>query len=59
MTNVYTQAKNFKKQIDITNMPPKTSITQRLRTDIGRTVEVTTVTQLGWFNRFTGYQPFN
>ena len=28
----------------------KTSITQRLRTDLGRSVEETTVTQLVWLN---------
>ena len=37
--------------------PPKASITQRLRTDLGRSVEVTTVIQLVWLNRFTGTQP--
>ena len=31
--------------------------TQRLRTDLGRSVRVTTVIQLGWLNRFTGTQP--
>ena len=30
--------------------PPKTSITQRLRTDLGRLVGVTTVIQLVWLN---------
>ena len=32
----------------------KSSITQRLRTDLGRSVGVTTATQLVWFTRFTG-----
>ena len=32
----------------------KTSITQRLSTDLGRLVGVTTATQLVWLNRFTG-----
>ena len=45
------------KQRDNTKMPPKTSITQRLRTDLGRSVEITTATQLVWFNRLTGSQP--
>ena len=37
--------------------PPTTSITQRLQTDLGRSVGVTTVIQLVWLNRFTGTQP--
>ena len=37
-----------------TTMPPKTLITQRLRTDLGRSVGVTTATLLVWLNRFTG-----
>ena len=35
----------------------KTSITQRLRTDLGRSIGVTTAIQLVWLNRFTGIQP--
>ena len=38
---------------DNTKTPPKTSITQRLRTDLGRSVRVTTAIQLVWLNRFT------
>ena len=34
-----------------------TSITQRLQTDLGRSVGVTTATQLVWLNQFTGTQP--
>ena len=34
--------------------PQKSSITQRLRTDLGRSVEVTTATQLVWLTWFTG-----
>ena len=41
--------------IDNTNKSPKTSITQRLRTDLGRSVGVKTA-QLVWFNRLTGTQ---
>ena len=37
--------------------PPKTLITQRLQTDLGRSVGVTKATQLVWLNRFTGSQP--
>ena len=35
----------------------KTLITNRLRTDVGRPVEVTKSTQLVLLNRFTGTQP--
>ena len=41
-----------KKQRDNTKTVPKTSITQRLRTDFGWSVGVTTVTTLDWLNRF-------
>ena len=34
--------------------PQKKSIKQQLRTDLGRSVGVTTATQLVWFTRFTG-----
>ena len=34
--------------MDNTKTPPKTSITQRLRTDLGRSFGVTTVIQLLW-----------
>ena len=47
---------NPKKQRDNTKTPPKTSITQRLRTHLGRSVWVMTVTRLVWFNRSTGSQ---
>ena len=43
--NPYTTEKS-KKQRDNTKTPPQTSITQRLRTDLGRSVGVTKVTQL-------------
>ena len=35
----------------------KTSITQLLRTDLGRSAGLTTATQLVWLNRFTESQP--
>ena len=35
----------------------KTSITQRLRTDLGRSAGATTATQLVWLNRFTSTKP--
>ena len=46
MTKVPTATEKSKKQRDNTKTPPKTSITQRLQTDLGRSVWVTTVTQL-------------
>ena len=45
------------KQCDNANTPPKAFITQRLRTDLGRSVALTTVTPLVWLNRFTSAQP--
>ena len=48
--------KSSKQHRDNTKMPQKTSITQRLRTDLGRSVGVTT-TQLVRLKRFTGSQP--
>ena len=45
------------KAMDNTKTPSKTSITKRLRTDLGRSVGITTVIQLVWLNRLTGTQP--
>ena len=48
----------IRKPKDNIQTPKKTSsITQRLRTDLGRSVGVTTVIQLVWLNRFTDTQP--
>ena len=44
MTKAPTATETSKKQRDNTKTPPKTSITQRLRTDLGRSVGVTTAT---------------
>ena len=41
----------IRKPMDNTKTPPKTPITQRLQTDLGRSVGVTTVIQLVWLNR--------
>ena len=38
MTKAPTPTEKFKKQRDNTKTPPKTLITQRLRTDLGRSV---------------------
>ena len=53
MTKAPTPTEKSKKQRENTKTPPKTSITQRLQTDLG----VTTATQLVWLNRFTGSKP--
>ena len=53
MTKTPTPTEQSKKQRDNIKTPPKTFITQLLRTDLGRSVGVTAVTQLVWLNRFT------
>ena len=57
MTKAPAPTEKSKKQRENTITPPKTSITQRLRTDIGRLVGATIATQLIWLNRFTGSRP--
>ena len=52
-----TPTEQSKKQRDKIKTPPKTLITQLLRTDLRRSVGVTAVTQLVWLNRFTSAQP--
>ena len=59
MTKAASPTEKSKKQPDNTKTPPKTSITQLLRTDLGRSVGVTIATQLVWLNRLTGSQPSN
>ena len=54
MTKAPTPTEMSKGQSDNTNNVTKSSITQRLRTDLGRSVGVTTVTQLVWLTWFTG-----
>ena len=54
MTKAPTPAELSKGQNDNTKKSQKSSITQRLRTDLGRSVGVTTATQLVWFTMFTG-----
>ena len=56
MTKILYQQK-IRKPMGNTKTPPKTSITHRLRTDLGRSVRVTTAIQLVWLNRFTGTHP--
>ena len=45
------------KQRDNIQTPPKTSIIQQLRIDLGWSVGVTIATQLVWLSRFTETQP--
>ena len=57
VTKTPTPTEQSKKQRDNIKTPPKTLITQLLRTDLGRSVGVAAVTQLVWLNRFTSAQP--
>ena len=57
MTKAPTPTENSEKQRDNIKNATKTLITQRLWTDLGRSVGVTAVTPLMWFNRFTSAQP--
>ena len=60
MTKTTTPTETSKKQSDNTQKNAnKTSITQRLRTDLGWSVGVTTVCILVWFILFTGSKPFH
>ena len=45
---------NVKRAVTTHTTPQKSSIKQRLRTDLGRSVGVTTATQLVWLTWFTG-----
>ena len=51
--------KNPKTNVKTQKTPPKTSITQQLRIDLGRSVGVAVAIQLVWFNRFTSVQTSN
>ena len=57
MTKAHSPTEKSKEQRDNIKTPPKTSIAQRLWTDLGRSVGVTAVTPLVWLNRFTSAQP--
>ena len=57
MTKTPTPTEQSKKQRDNIKRPPKTLITQLLRTDLGRSVGVTAVTQLVWLNRLPSAVP--
>ena len=51
MTKAPIPTEMSKGQSDNTNNATKSSIKQQLQTDLGRSVGVTTVTQLVWFTR--------
>ena len=51
MTEVPITTERSKKQSKNTKTPPRTSITQQSRTDLGRSVKVTTDTKLVLLNR--------
>ena len=53
MTKAPTPQKIKKASRQHKKTPPKTSITQQSRTDLGRSVLVKAVTPIVWLNRFT------
>ena len=52
--NPYNNRNVQKGKVTTQTTPQKSSITQRLQTDLGRSVGVTTATQLVWLTWFTG-----
>ena len=54
MTKAPTPTEMSKGAVTTQTTPQKSSIKQRLRTDLGRSVGVTTATQLVWLTWFTG-----
>ena len=54
MTKAPTPTAMSKAQSDDTNNATKSSIKQQLRTDLGRSVGVTTTIELVWLTWFTG-----
>ena len=57
MTKARTHTEKSKKRGDNTKTSPKALITQRLSTELGRSVGVTIATQLVWLNQFTVSKP--
>ena len=53
------QQKCQKGKVTTQTTPQKSSIIQRLRTDLGRSVEVTTATQLVWLTGLRAHLPTN
>ena len=58
MTKAPISAENIQNQRDNAKTTPKTSITQRLRTYLGRSDGVTTATALMWLNQVYGRPTF-
>ena len=56
MTKDHIQSENESQETTQRRHQIKASITQRLRTNLGRSFGTTTVIQLVWLNRFTGFQ---
>ena len=54
LISIYHQRMKVKRQHENAT---KALITQRLRTDLERSAEVTSAIQLVWLNRFMGFQP--
>ena len=54
MTKAPTPTEMSKGKVTTHTTPQKSSIKQQLRTDFGRSVGVTTATQLVWLTWFTG-----
>ena len=59
MTKAPTPTEMSKGQSDNTNNATKSSIKQRLRTDLGRSVGVTKATQLEWLTGLRAHLPTN
>ena len=59
MTKAPTPTEMSKGQTDNTNNATKSSIKQRLRTDLGRSVGITTATQLVWLTGLRAHLPTN
>ena len=59
MTKAPTPTEMSKGQSDNTNNATKSSIKQRLRTDLGRSVGVTKATQLVWLTGLRAHCPTN
>ena len=59
MTKPLHQQKCQKGKVKTQTTPQKSSIKQRLRTDLGRSVGVTTATQLVWLTGLRAHLPTN
>ena len=59
MTKAHTPTEMSKGQVTTQTTPQKSSIKQRLRTDLGRSVGVTKATQLVWLTGLRAHLPTN